>query len=121
MSHTPRSSTAIDLLTRLLQFDPTKRLTAAEALNHPYFTGAPLNSNAMPPPAVPGSMAPPSYNYPHPHAQQPQPAQYVHASQAAANMYHTDPRYAQNAQYIAQAQAQQYGYVPGAPQYGQGR
>lgn len=30
------SATALDLLTRLLQFNPNKRITAAEALAHPY-------------------------------------------------------------------------------------
>jgi len=28
----------IDLITQLLLFDPAKRLTAKDALNHPYFT-----------------------------------------------------------------------------------
>lgn len=28
---------ALDLLQRLLHFDPSRRITAAEALNHPYF------------------------------------------------------------------------------------
>ena len=125
--HVLLSFTAIDLLGRLLQFDPAKRLSAAEALNHPYFTGTASNvPYGLQPPA--GSMAPPPYNYPHPHAQQPQQPQqqaYVHASQAAQTVYHADPRYAQNAQYMtqaqaqAQAQAQQYGFVPGVPQYGQ--
>lgn len=27
----------IDLLRRMLQYDPTKRISAAEALNHPFF------------------------------------------------------------------------------------
>lgn len=29
---------ALDLLERLLQFDPGKRITATDALSHPYFT-----------------------------------------------------------------------------------
>ncbi|GJJ09571.1 negative regulator of the PHO system [Clathrus columnatus] len=37
---TKASPQAIDLLDRLLQFDPNERLTAAEALTHPYFTGS---------------------------------------------------------------------------------
>ena len=31
-------SDAIDLLSRMLQFNPTKRITIAEALKHPYLT-----------------------------------------------------------------------------------
>jgi len=54
--------TAIDLLERLLQFDPSKRITAAEALTHPYFTAS-VNPNAGYPVPTPASMPPPTYNY----------------------------------------------------------
>ncbi|KAI0344076.1 Pkinase-domain-containing protein [Trametopsis cervina] len=71
------SPQALDLLERLLQFDPHKRISAAEALNHPYFTAQGQLPYPMP---APGSMAPPSFNFPHPHQQ----AQQQQQQQAAA-------------------------------------
>lgn len=89
------SSLAIDLLERLLKFDPAERLSAAEALQHPYFStavapspsfgmniGAPNmnvmpvnNMGAMPPPP------PPSFGaYGNPHGHHPQ-QQYSHPQQ----------------------------------------
>lgn len=35
---------ALDLLENLLQFEPTSRLSAHEALLHPYFTGGGLSA-----------------------------------------------------------------------------
>jgi len=46
------SSTALDLLARLLAFHPAQRMTAAQAVEHPYFVehyGASLASTARPP------------------------------------------------------------------------
>ncbi|KAI0069911.1 Pkinase-domain-containing protein [Panus rudis PR-1116 ss-1] len=83
------SPQAIDLLERLLQFDPNKRISAAEALNHPYFT-----STAIPFPIPPaGAMGPPTFNYPNPHA-------------AAATAHHQQQQQQQQAQAQAQAHAQ---------------
>lgn len=39
---------ALDLLEKLLQFDPSKRLTCEEALQHPYFTSGPTVGNPNP-------------------------------------------------------------------------
>ncbi|KAJ8481485.1 hypothetical protein ONZ45_g15300 [Pleurotus djamor] len=67
---TKASPQAIDLLERLLKFDPAERISASEALSHPYFTSAsqmPYGVNT-----APGSMAPPAFNYVHPHPQQQQ-------------------------------------------------
>lgn len=43
----------IDLLNRCFEWDQTKRITAVEALNHPYFTAKEININA-PANALPG-------------------------------------------------------------------
>ncbi|RMX74854.1 hypothetical protein D0869_12185 [Hortaea werneckii] len=45
----PPDDSALDLLKKLLEYDPLKRLTAEQALNHPYFVGD-------------GSGKPPSWN-----------------------------------------------------------
>jgi len=46
------NGTAFDLLTKMIEYDPAKRITAEEALKHPYFKEPPLpamNSFAVPP------------------------------------------------------------------------
>ncbi|KAI0762586.1 Pkinase-domain-containing protein [Fomes fomentarius] len=71
------SPQAIDLLERLLQFDPAKRISCAEALQHPYFsTATPIY--AQPNPFQP-QMAAPTYPY-----AQPQQGQYQYPAQQEA-------------------------------------
>lgn len=45
---------AIDLLSKMLQYDPNTRITAKQALAHPYFTEAPL---PVPKEELPGAIA----------------------------------------------------------------
>jgi len=68
---TKASPLAIDLLDRLLQFDPMERFTAADALSHAYFTGS-----------VPGAV--PSLAYPNQQAAQQQQQQQQQQAAAAA-------------------------------------
>ncbi|KAF9458761.1 kinase-like domain-containing protein [Collybia nuda] len=111
------SPLAIDLLEKLLKFDPQERLSAHDALSHPYFSStaaAPFGINSSP-----GSMPPPSYNYPHPHTGHPPPQhqqhvpQQGHPQQYSRTMYNQQhppaPQHAQaqaHAHVQAQAQAQ---------------
>lgn len=128
------SPQAIDLLERLLQFDPSKRITAAEALSHPYFTSSVPYAIAPP---VPGSMPPPAFTYPNPHAHQQQQQQAAQAQAQAAYlqasqgmMPHTQPQMYPGGQdparmtqaqaqaiAIAQVQAQQNQPQPGSGGY----
>ncbi|KAF5338421.1 hypothetical protein D9758_012222 [Tetrapyrgos nigripes] len=94
---------AIDLLERLLKFDPAERVSAAEALSHPYFTTAvtqtPFGINT-----APGSMPPPAFNFPHPHGHQPSQQQ----QQQQQQQYSRHPNFIANpASVQQQMQAQQ--------------
>ena len=105
-SRTPdtNQSTAIDLLERLLQFDPSKRITAAEALTHPYFTTS-MNPNAGYPVPAPTSMPPATYNYGAQQQLQQQQQQQQQIQQPASS-YVQNPMHMQPAMYQQMGQPQ---------------
>jgi negative regulator of PHO system len=131
---------ALDLLERMLQFDPNRRITALEALSHPYF--------APPPNPYGYQMAHPQYHFPqrpemtaaafgypmgypqvpvqgvqsnHPYYQQ--HAQAAHHQQArvpyqpmqAAQQQQQPP--SQQQQQVGSSQVQQHQYAYQQPQY----
>ncbi|KAJ7704362.1 kinase-like domain-containing protein [Mycena rosella] len=126
------SPAALDLLERLLKFDPSERISAAEALSHPYFTET---TNAVPNPS-PGSMPPPNFNFPHPNRHQQPHQQQQHPSVLRGNpqqqqqqphqqygipvpsMFVPRPPLQNTAQAQAQAQAQQQQQQQQAAYYG---
>ncbi|RWR84177.1 cyclin-dependent kinase E-1-like protein isoform X1 [Cinnamomum micranthum f. kanehirae] len=59
--HLPPKSPAYDLLSKMLEYDPRKRITAAQALEHEYFRMEPLpGRNAL----VPSPLVEKAVNYP---------------------------------------------------------
>jgi len=115
------SPQALDLLECLLQFDPSKRITAQDALSHPYFTA----TNPTPPPAygvqTATSLPPPAFNYPNPQQQMQQ--QQIQQQQQAAAVYGQAPMQMQPGMYPqqnpAQYQAMAHAMVQGQPVQGQ--
>lgn len=66
---------ALDLLDKLIKFDPSERISAADALRHPYFTttmscsgpngpsSGPSPATSPPPGGAQGNMPPPAFNF----------------------------------------------------------
>ncbi|KAF7366684.1 Pkinase-domain-containing protein [Mycena sanguinolenta] len=109
------SPAAVDLMERLLKFDPSERITCAEALSHPYFAET---SNPAPA-APPGSMPPPNFNFPHPNRHQQQHSNVLQSRNPQPQQQQAHQQYGQPVPMFMPRQPMQGQPIQGQPMQGQ--